>query len=283
MALRALAGRFRAAGLDTPALDARLLLMHAAGLSLEAVLTAPERVLGAAEAERLEALARRRLEGEPVARLLGTKEFWGLEFRLSPATLVPRPETESLVAAALDWADGRGLRQAPLRIADLGTGTGCVLTALLTELGRARGVGVDLSEDACRTARRNLARHGLLGRALTVRGDWTAPLAPGFDLIVSNPPYVRNPDLEGLPAEVRGFDPPLALDGGPDGLAAYRVLIPAAFSSLRPGGFLAVEVGQGQAGDVVRLAELSGFAPTEVRADLASVQRIVAACRPDAE
>ena len=257
--------------------------MHAAGLSLEAVLTAPERVLGAAEAERLEALARRRLQGEPVARLLGTKEFWGLEFRLSPATLVPRPETESLVAAALDWADGRGLRQAPLRIADLGTGTGCVLTALLTELGRARGVGVDLSEDACRTACRNLARHGLLGRALTVRGDWTAPLAPGFDLIVSNPPYVRSPDLDGLPAEVRGFDPPLALDGGPDGLAAYRVLIPAAFSSLRPGGFLAVEIGQGQAGDVVRLAELSGFAPTEVRADLASVQRIVAACRPDAE
>ena len=255
--------------------------MHAAGLSLEAVLTAPERVLDPAAAERLDALARRRVRGEPVARLLRTKEFWGLEFRLSPATLVPRPETETLVEAALDWADRRGLRRAPLRLADLGTGTGCVLAALLTELTHAHGIGVDLGEEACRTARQNLARHGLLGRGAIVRGNWTAPLAADLDLIVSNPPYVRRPDLEALPAEVLNFDPALALDGGPDGLAAYRTLIPAAHAILRPGGLLAVEVGHGQADAVARLVAAAGFAPPDIRADLASVQRIVAACRPE--
>ena len=276
-ALRTLTARFRDAGLGTPALDARLLVMHATGLRLEVLVTAPERPLRPADAEVLEALAGRRLQGEPVARLLGRREFWGLDFDLSPSVLVPRPDTESLVEAALAWADRRGPGDAPLRIADLGTGSGCLLAALLVELPGAWGLGVDLSLEACCTARGNLARHGLLARAAVVRGDWMAALALGFDLVVSNPPYVRRAALGALAPEVARFDPQLALDGGPDGLVAYRALIPQAAHRLRPGGLLALEVGQGQSEAVTRLAEAAGLTVADVRSDLAGVPRVVAA------
>ena len=277
-----LARRFREAGLDSPALDARLLVMHATGSSLESLMTAPERPLGPEEAERLDALARRRLRGESTARLLGRKEFWGLDFVLSPATLVPRPDTETLVEVALDWASARELREAPLALADLGTGTGCILAALLRELPRAWGVGVDLSEAACRTARLNMASHRLLDRAGIVCGNWMAALGGGFDLVVSNPPYIEGAALAALRPEVRQFDPALALDGGPDGFGAYRALIPQAAARLRPGGLLGLEVGQGQSREVARLAEAAGLTIAEVRRDLASMQRIIAGCRSEA-
>jgi release factor glutamine methyltransferase len=275
-ARRKLAERFRNGGIDSAELDARLLTGEVFGLDLTEMIAAANRMLTSGESNRLESFAQRRLAGEPVARILGHKEFWGLSLQLSPATLVPRPDTETVVELALEILR-TGASDRPLRIADLGTGSGAILLALLTELPQARGIGTDISTAALQTAAANAARAGLAKRAGFVACDYASGLCGLFDLIVSNPPYIRSADIAGLAIEVRDHDPPAALDGGPDGLDAYRALIPQAADRLAPGAALVVEAGQGQSGDIEALMKAAGLMATWlIKADLAGVRRAVA-------
>lgn len=246
-ARRALARMFAAAGLDTPALDARVLVGHALALDHAGLAAAAERVLDAEERERIAAVASRRLAREPVSRIVGMKEFWGLPLRVSPAVLVPRPETETVVATALAALDRDGDRARPLRIADVGTGSGALLVALLSELPNAFAIGTDASTAALALARDNAQQLGLAGRAAFLACDFAAALAGPFDLIVSNPPYVASDELAQLAPEVRDHDPPLALDGGPDGVRAYHALAAEAPRLIGETGHMVVEVGAGQA------------------------------------
>jgi len=280
-ARRALAARFRAGAIDSAELDARMLLGAVLGLDLTGLIAAARRLLTAAEAARLEDSARRRLAGEPVARLVGRKEFWGLPLRLSAATLVPRPDTETVVELALELAldirRGAGDPTRRLCIADLGTGSGAILLALLSELPDADGYGTDVSVAALRTARANAADLGLADRAAFIACDYAAALAGTFDLIVSNPPYIRSAAIPGLAVEVRDHDPLGALDGGTDGLDAYRALIPQAARLLTQRGALIVEAGQGQSGDIQELMTAAGLTPERPpKSDLAGIPRAVA-------
>jgi release factor glutamine methyltransferase len=271
-ARRSLAAQLRAGGVDTPELDARILIGHALGLDHAALAAAPARRLGTAEESAIAALAQRRLAHEPVARILGVKEFWSLKLAVSAATLVPRPETETVVEAALAAVAARRSRARTLRIADLGTGSGAILLALLTELPEAFGVGTDLDPAALALARGN-ARHIGLTRAAYVACDMAAALRGPFDLIVCNPPYIASGDIATLPPEVRLFDPRGALDGGPDGLDCYRAIAAAAPALLAPDGALVVELGAGQAEPVAALFAAAGLAPAPPRADLNDAPR----------
>lgn len=272
-AFRTLRDAFAQAGLDTPTRDAQLLVHAGLGLDRAALLTGAEVPVSAAEAALLEGYGRRRLAREPVARILGEWEFWGLPFALSADTLVPRPETETLVETALDLAPDP---QAPLRILDLGTGSGCILVALLHERPRALGIGADLSEGALGTASRNARRNGVAGRSLFVASRWGEAVQGPLDLIVSNPPYIAAPVIETLDPEVRDYDPSLALDGGPDGLAAYRAILADAPRLLRPGGHLLLEVGYDQAEAVLRLNPGLPLAIVRIAPDLSGTPRCVA-------
>jgi release factor glutamine methyltransferase len=275
IARRALTACFRSAGVESPELDARLLVGAALKLDLAGLVTAANRKLTPDESNALEAFAARRLNGEPVARILGQKEFWSLPLKLSAETLVPRPDTETVVELALEIV--RAAPPRPLRIADLGTGTGAILLALLHELPAAFGVGTDISLEALRTARRNAADLGLASRAAFVACNYAAALAGPFDLIVSNPPYVRSADIAGLGPEVRDHDPLTALDGGADGLDAYRALVPQAVELLAPGGALVVEGGKDQSGPIEALMTAAGLrAQNPVKADLAGIFRAIA-------
>jgi release factor glutamine methyltransferase len=276
-ARRALTARFRKDKIDSAELDARILVGAALGLDLSGVIAAAGRPFTSDESIRLEDFTRRRLAGEPVARILGLKEFWGLPLELSAATLVPRPETETVVELALEM-----LRAAPhpdrrLRIADIGTGSGAILLALLSELPDADGFGTDISVAALRTASANAARLGLAPRAVFVACDHAAALSGPFDLIVSNPPYIRSAEIASLATEVRDHDPHRALDGGTDGLDAYRALVPQAARLLAHGGALVVEAGHGQSGDIQGLMTAAGLTPDKPpKADLAGIRRAVA-------
>jgi release factor glutamine methyltransferase len=280
-ARRALAARFRASAIDSAELDARILLGAVLGLDLTGLIAAAGRLVTAVEAARLQDVARRRLGGEPVARLVGSKEFWGLPLRLSAATLVPRPDTETVVELALELAlemlRGAGDPTRRLRIADLGTGTGAILLALLSELPDADGYGTDINLAALRTARDNAVDLGLADRAVFIACDYAAALAGTFDLIVSNPPYIRSAAIAGLAAEVRDHDPLGALDGGMDGLDAYRALVPQAAPLLAQRGVLVVEAGQGQSGDIQGLMTAAGLMlERPPKSDLAGIPRAVA-------
>ncbi|MGJ3263724.1 MAG: peptide chain release factor N(5)-glutamine methyltransferase [Salinarimonas sp.] len=272
-ALSAVRHAFAQAGLDEPALDARILVAEAAGIRPGLLLADLDRPLGAEATARLSGFAARRLAHEPVWRVLGTAEFWGLPFRLAPETLVPRPDTETLVETALALMPGPATR-----ILDLGTGSGCVLVALLSECRDAFGIGLDRSEAACRTARENAGLNGVASRAAFLVGDWTAALAPepGFGLVVSNPPYIPAADLPSLPRGGRAKDPARGLDGGPDGLDAYRAILARGRDLRAPGGVLAVEVGIGQAEPVAQLGETHGLVFLRLSRDLAGIPRVVA-------
>jgi release factor glutamine methyltransferase len=271
---RALAQSFRHHALATPELDARLLVAHALGLAHAALAAQAPRALAGPEAAAIAALAARRLAGEPVARIIGVKEFWGLDFKLNAATLVPRPETETVVEAALDALDRSHSRGDALKIADLGTGSGALLLALLSELPMARGIGTDVSREALGCARRNAIALGLAERAWFAACDYGSALKGPFDLVVSNPPYVARDDIATLAPEVRVFDPALALDGGPDGLAAYRAIAAAAPHLLSPDGVLVLELGSGQLGAVESLlAEARLIAISGPRNDLLGIAR----------
>ncbi len=276
-ARRTLTARFKSAAIDSAELDARLLVGTALGLDLTGMITGAHRRLTLDETNRLDEFARRRLAGEPVARILGFKEFWGLPLKLSAATLVPRPDTETVVELALEILRADNAASRPLRIADLGTGSGAILLALLSELPGACGVGTDISLPALQTASSNAARLGLAARAAFVACDYAAALSGGFGLIVSNPPYIRSAEIVGLAREVRGYDPPAALDGGADGLSAYRKLIPQTAHLLAPQGTLVVEAGLGQSGQIEGLMTAAGLIlvhPPKI--DLGGVPRAVA-------
>ena len=274
-ALRHLVRVFEAARLPDARSDARFLALHALALTpLDLTLRGRE-AIGEAGAEALERAAARRLAGEPVARIVGAWEFWGLPFALGPETLVPRPDTESVVEAALRLFPDRNR---PLRLIDLGTGTGCILVALLHERPNALGIGLDRAEGALAVARRNAAENGVGDRAAFLRGSWLDALAGPFDLIVSNPPYIAAPVIATLEPEVRLHDPLAALDGGTDGLDAYRAILLAIARRpglLSAGGALVLEIGYDQGRALTHLAQEMGFADVSVGRDLAGNERVV--------
>jgi release factor glutamine methyltransferase len=263
------------AGIDNPSLDARLLIGHILGLDRAQLVIEAQRVLNNDEKIRIDGLLVRRLRHESVARIIGFREFWGLPFGLNEATLEPRSDSEILVEAVLK------LRKESSRILDLGTGTGCLLLALLHEIPRATGIGIDINPRAIEQATKNAAVLGLNTRALFQQGDWLQGLNEKFDIIVSNPPYIPVSDIPGLMADVRDYDPMLALDGGDDGLVTYRLLIPQLARFLAPNGLITLEVGQGQAGQVQDLLQRFGFTDIATHKDLGGIERCVTATYPD--
>jgi len=327
-ARRALTAAFRGCGIATPALDARLLVMAACGASHAELICDLKRALSDDERARLSAWAARRLAGEPVSRILGNRAFWNMDFRLSPETLDPRPDTETLVEAVLAALPHRDTRlrilgnrafwnmdfrlspetldprpdtetlveavlaalphrDACLRILDLGTGTGCILIALLSELPNAMGIGTDVSHAALVTARENASEAGVAERARFVQADWLSGIAGQFDVIVSNPPYIARAELSSLSREVRAHDPIAALDGGPDGLSAYRAILGELGRVMAPGAIAAFEVGAGQAAAVGAIMTATGLAPVQpdqaaIKRDLAGIERALVMKRREA-
>lgn len=273
-AVRLLARLFSGSGEGAWA-EARMLTGHVTGLDLTGLVSDAGRVISGEDGRRLADLARRRLDGEPVQRLIGSAWFFGLEFRLSAETLVPRPDTETLVEVVL----ARIADVVRPRIADIGVGSGAILVALLSERADAIGIGVDVSEDALTTARANAEANGVGTRALFVRGSWVEPLTGDFDAIVSNPPYIATEVIAGLDEEVRLHDPMRALDGGADGLDAYRVLAATIGERLKPGGLVAFEIGYDQAAAVSGLLRVAGFVSIEVIRDLGGRDRVVTGWR----
>ncbi len=262
----------KAAGVDSPAIDARLLLEAAAGVTRTEVITDPHRELPDAEVATLNDYVARRARREPVARIIGRKGFWKLLLNVSPAVLIPRPETETIVEMALNAFP----ETAAFSVLDLGVGSGAILLSILAERPAARGLGTDVSEEALAVARDNAANLDLNGRAAFLRTGWADGLADeSFDLVVSNPPYIRTAELAGLDPEVREHDPHLALDGGPDGLEAYRDLAPDVLRVLKPDGLFLVEIGWDQAKAVPPLFEAAGGWDVSVVKDLSNHDRVV--------
>lgn len=265
--------RLRMAGVEGPRRDAELIAGHVLGLDRAQIMARGDDVVAAADAARVEALAADRAARRPMAQILGQREFWSLPFKVTAATLDPRPDTETLVDAALGVI-GLG-RWKPLRLLDLGTGTGCILAALLSECPAATGIGVDASPEAAAVAAENIAALGLDARAEIRLGDWCAGLAGTFDVIVSNPPYIPEAEVARLAPEVRLFEPRMALTPGGDGLGAYRAILKGLHGIAAPGAIVAFEVGQGQADDVAALMSAAGLIAVTQRHDLAGIARVV--------
>lgn len=263
-------------GYDEPRRRARQLISGSLGISAAELLMYPQRRVGRAEIERLQGNVRRIMRREPLSRVLGWREFWGLKFALTADTLDPRPESETIVETVLARI---GDSETPLELLDLGTGTGCLLLALLSELPTSSGIGVDLSQRAAATARRNADILGLSRRAQFVVGDWGGALARRFDVIVANPPYIPTGSLAELPPEVARYDPRRALDGGPDGLVAYRTIAAQIAALLEHCGLIVVEVGAAQAHLVAQMFEQCGLYVDAIERDLAGIERCVAARR----
>ncbi len=273
-ALRAATHSLARAGIPGPDVDARLLLCAATGLDRLGLIRDPDGPVSAEAAARLNTFLERRLAREPVSRILGVRAFWGLTLRITGDVLDPRPDTETLVEAVLDAVKAR--RRAPLRILDLGTGSGAILCALLHDLPAAQGWAVDRSDAACQVAQANLAACGVAERSLVLQGDWASALAAdSFDIVVSNPPYIETAAIAGLDRDVREHDPLSALDGGEDGLAAYRILAAELPRLLVRGGLAAFEVGQGQHAAVSTLMAGAGLTALTTRLDLAGIARVV--------
>jgi release factor glutamine methyltransferase len=274
-AIATVADCLEAAGIGEAQDDARALLRAAAGLTRLELALAPRAPLSQEEARALSRYAARRAAREPVSRIIGERGFWTLDLAVAPDVLDPRPDTETLVETALRLIAER--RDAPLSILDLGAGSGAIVCALLSELPAARAVAVDLSAQACTATAANLARCGLAGRASVVRGRWAQALQARFDLVVSNPPYVRTGDIEGLEPEVRLHDPALALDGGADGLDCYREIIGDLPRLLAEDAVVLFEVGFDQAASVAALLGAQDFNIERVTRDAGGHERVVAA------
>jgi release factor glutamine methyltransferase len=277
--LRDTAVALSAAGIDNVRFEARLLLGRASGLTTEQLVSRGRDEAPPGVATELRALTARRVRREPMAYILGEREFWGLPFKVSPAVLVPRPDSETVIEAAVALVPDRSKA---LRILDLGLGSGCLLLTLLHEFPQAIGVGVDASPEALAVAQENAIALGVAGRATLRRGDWRQPAWPQelggpFDLVVSNPPYIEAGDIGGLMPEVARFEPLLALDGGPDGLAAYRAISTVLGGLVAPGGTVLFEVGEGQAIAVAGLLAAAGLTPGTPWRDLGGIERVVPA------
>ena len=270
------AARLAEAGFDDPRRSARRLVAAALGVSVTEVFARPERALSADEQAWISSMLRRMMAREPLSRIVGRREFWGLDFLLSPDTLDPRPDTETVVETVLARLPGR---DRPYRFLDLGTGTGCLLLALLSEYPAARGIGVDLAFGAALTARHNAERLGLGSRAHFLVGNWAPALTGRFDAIVTNPPYIESAVIPALPPEVREFDPERALDGGADGLAAYRAIAAELPDLLSPDGIFAAEIGFGQSDAVAAILSKRGLRIDGAVPDLAGIPRCVVARR----
>lgn len=276
--LRDAAVALTAAGIDNVRFEARLLLGHVAALSVEQLVARGRDPVPAGVAAAMRELTGRRVRREPMAYILGEREFWGLPFKVSPAVLVPRPDSETLIETVLDLLPER---ERPLRILDLGVGSGCLLLTLLREYPKATGVGVDASPEALAIAGENAGMLGVASRARLMVDDWRQAgwadrLGGPFDLLVSNPPYIETSTIAALMPEVANHEPRLALDGGPDGLEAYRIIAAAAPKLITPGGWALVEGGEGQAIDISGIFASVGMSPQAPRKDLAGVDRVVA-------
>lgn len=275
-AWQAARARLVAAGVDSPALDARMLLEMATGVSRVDILTDPYRLVDAAAQDRLEALIARREAREPVSQIVGYRDFRVHRFAVTRDVLTPRPETELLVDVALEMLP----KELPRRVLDFGVGSGAILLSVLAERPLTEGVGVDVSAAALAVARANAEALQLTDRTTLREGDWGAGLEGAFDLALSNPPYIKTGALQLLEPEVARHEPVLALDGGRDGLDGYRAVLPAMARLLKPGGSFALELGQGQAEAVWALADDAGLRPEAVRDDLASIPRVLSGRRP---
>ena len=271
-AWKAAQARLKEARIDSPAIDARLLLEASVGVSRMDILTDPYRALTADEAAAYDAVIERRLRREPVSRIIGKKGFWKILLNVTPDVLSPRPDTEALLDVILPaFPEGR-----PFQMIDLGTGSGAILLAVLAERAAATGVGTDISFEALAVARDNAAGLGLDNRATFLRTEWAAGFGDhSFDVVASNPPYIPTGDIPGLDPEVRDHDPHLALDGGADGLEAYRQLAPEIVRILKPGGVFAVEIGWDQGPAVKALFEAAGLTDVKVVKDLGDRDRVV--------
>lgn len=267
--------RLIGAGVDSPVLDARLLLEAGAGVSRTEIVTDPRRVLSAEQVAAVQALVDRRVAREPVSHIIGRKAFWTLDLTVNPSVLSPRPETEFLVEFALATLPPTQ----PARILDLGVGSGAILLSVLAERDLASGVGLDLSGDAVAVAQGNAAALRLDNRAEFHHGDWSTVFAEQFDLVLSNPPYIPSADIDTLAPEVARYEPRLALDGGADGLDAYRAIVPQFAVLVKPGGAFAFEVGQGQAEAVEGLIRTAGYEVLPSKTDLSGIVRVVAGRR----
>lgn len=265
--LKEMRAAFAAAGIEDVALEARLLAGGILNLSTSDLISRGRTPVGSDDAMRLRVAAERRVAGEPVFRILGQREFYGLTLRLSKETLEPRPDTEALVEAVLPHLDRLAARGKGATVLDLGTGTGAICLALLHECREANGVGTDISADALATAGANAEMNGLGSRFRTLESDWFSAITGRFDLIVSNPPYIPSGDIAGLDREVRDHDPIAALDGGKDGLDPYRIIANQAFNHLTPEGLVAVEFGWDQKSAVRSIFEQAGFATMQAVKD----------------
>jgi release factor glutamine methyltransferase len=276
-ALQLIVQTFRAAGIDDADVDARVLAGHALHLDRARLVSQSDRVLEAREVNAISGLAARRLKREPVSRILGRKEFWSLALAITSDVLVPRPETETVVEGALDFVVRNGLRMEKLRILDIGTGSGALLVALLNELPNATGIGTDISRAALEAAQINVAQFGFESRSSLIACDMAAGVQGQFDLVVSNPPYIARGEIASLAPEVRDYDPMMALDGGDDGLTAYRSISADAKRILAQGGRLFVEMGAGQEPAVRELFTNAGLVVGIARNDLAGTPRVLGA------
>lgn len=277
VALRTASAELRAAGVEDPAGDARRLAATVLGLSPAQMLSNPKMMLTATQSARLSGCIARRSWREPVSRILGEREFYGRSFAVSPATLDPRPDSETLIEAALALVRSEGWSARPMRILDVGTGSGCLLLSLLAELPQATGIGTDVSEPALCTAHENACRLSLASRAGWIAADMLETISGTFDLLISNPPYVASGEIGGLEPEVRCFDPPAALDGGADGLRFFRRLAER-LAAVVPDGWIVLEVGHGQADAVAALvaSALPAAGEPRIYRDVAGRRRCVA-------
>lgn len=266
-----MAERLSRAGVENPALDARLLLQHVLGVSREALLANAPRLTEVQQAQ-LDTLVARRVAREPMAQILGRREFWGLEFKVTSDTLDPRPDSETLIESLLQCKPNRGQ---PIDILDLGTGTGCLLLAALSEYPQASGLGVDMSDKALEVANENARALGLENRTIFKKSDWNSQINGVWDVVLGNPPYIPTEEIPRLAPEVAGYEPHSALDGGSDGLQCYRAITRFLPEILAEDGVALLEVGAGQAQDVASLARAAGLRIKAIACDLAGIERCV--------